>query len=213
MPAVMGRVEAVRKFRLKSKSAPTRKLAATPTRFHVENMPSGNFLLIPKVSSERRRFIPMGFMKPDVIASDLVFILPNASLFQFGVLSSTMHMAWVRHVAGRLKSDYRYSAKLAYNNYPWPASPTDKQRLTVETAAQDVLDARSQYPQACLADLYNPVSMPAPLAKAHAKLDRAVDRCYRSQKFESERKRVEYLFDRYQQLVQPLLPKQKRRRG
>lgn len=213
MPSVMRRVEAVRKFRLKSKSDPTRKLAATPTRFHVENMPSGNFLLIPKVSSERRRFIPMGFMKPDVIVSDLVFILPKASLFQFGVLSSTMHMAWVRHVAGRLESRYRYSAKLVYNNYPWPAAPTDQQRLAVESAAQDVLDARSQYPQACLADLYNPVSMPAPLAKAHGKLDRAVDRCYRSQKFESERKRVEYLFDRYQQLVQPLLPTQKRRRG
>ncbi len=211
MPLAMKRVAAVRKFRLDSASASTQKLAERPTRFHVENMPKGNYLLIPKVSSERRRYIPMGFMNSNVLCSDLVFILPNASRYHFGVLSSTMHMAWMRYVAGRLKSDYRYSAKLVYNNYPWPQQPTDKQRQTVEDAAQAVLDARESHPDATLADLYDPLSMPANLTKAHAKLDRTVDRCYRSQPFANERNRVEYLFKLYQKLTAPLLPTRKRK--
>lgn len=206
MPAVMQRIEAVRIFRLGSKSAPTRKLAEYPTRFHVENLPASRYLVIPKVSSERRRFIPMGFMQSRVLCSDLVFIMPHASRFHFGVLSSTMHMAWVRQVAGRLKSDYRYSAKLVYNNYPWPQDVADAKRRAVEEAAQRVLDVREAYPDASLADLYDPLSMPVDLAKAHAKLDRAVDRCYRAQPFANERNRVEYLFRLYEQLASPLLP-------
>ena len=211
MPSAMKRVEAVKKFRVKSKSAPTRKLSELPTRFHVENMPTREFLVIPKVSSERRKFIPMGFMAPKVLCSDLVFLLPNAKLFHFGVLSSTMHMAWVRHVAGRLKSDLRYSAKLVYNNFPWPQDVSDAKRAAVEEAAQGVLDARESHPDATLADLYNPLSTPADLVKAHAKLDRAVDRCYRSQPFASERNRVEYLFNLYERLTAPLLSAPKRR--
>jgi hypothetical protein len=212
MPKVMQRVEGVKRFRLKSKSAPTQRLAETPTRFHVENMPTRRYLVIPKVSSERRKFIPMGFMSPKVLCSDLVFLMTNATPFHFGVLSSTMHMAWVRHVAGRLKSDFRYSAKLVYNNFPWPQDVSDAKRTAVEEAAQGVLDAREAHPDATLADLYDPLSMPADLAKAHAKLDRAVDRCYRSQPFANERNRVEYLFKLYQQLTAPLLPTPRARR-
>ena len=148
----------------------------------------------------------MGFMKGNIIASNLCLTIPGARPFHFGVLSSTMHMAWVRHVAGRLKSDFRYSAKLVYNNFPWPQDVSDAKRTAVEEAAQGVLDAREAHSDSTLADLYDPLSMPADLAKAHAKLDRAVDRCYRSQPFANERNRVEYLFNRYQQLTAPLLP-------
>src|SRR5690606_6030651 len=128
MRECLERVEAVRQLRLRSPSAPTQRLAQTPTRFHVENFPTGNYLLIPKVSSERRVFIPIGFIPPHVISSDLVFILPNASLFHFGILTSTMHNAWMRTVCGRLESRYRYSAGVVYNNFPWPADITAAQR-------------------------------------------------------------------------------------
>jgi hypothetical protein len=194
--------------RNKKRNELTRKLADTPTRFHVENMPKSKFLLIPKVSSERRRYIPAGFMSPPTLVSDLVFVFPKATLYHFGVLSSAMHMAWVRQVCGRLESRYRYSAKLVYNNYPWPDAPTEKQRSTVEAAAQAVLDAREGHLAAgeTLADLYDPVAMPAKLVKAHAALDRAVERCYRRQPFTGERERVEFLFALYEKLAAPLLP-------
>lgn len=201
----MKRVEAVRRYRLASKSAPTRKLAATPTRFHVENMPDEPFLIIPKVSSERRHYIPMGFIQPPTLVGDAVFLMPDATLWHFEVLSSAMHMAWVRQVCGRLKSDYRYSANLVYNNYPWPEAATPAQREAVETAAKAVLDARAQYPEASLADLYDPAAMPPLLARAHTALDRAVDRCYRRQPFTSDRQRVEFLFVLYERLVSPLV--------
>jgi hypothetical protein len=204
MPEVMRRIENVRRFRLASKSAPTRKLAEVPTRFHVENMPKRAYLIIPGVSSERRPFIPIGFMPPSVIASNLVNILPDATLFHFGILTSTMHMAWVRQVCGRLKSDFRYSNKLVYNNYPWPQEASEKQRAAVEAAAQAVLDAREQFPDQTLADLYDPLTMPKLLRDAHKKLDATVDKCYRRAPFASERNRVEYLFDLYQRLVSPL---------
>ncbi len=216
MPEVMKRVEAVRRFRLASKSAPTRKLAATPTRFHVENMPTRSFVVIPKVSSERRRYIPIGFMEPKTLISDLCFINTDITPFHFGVLSSTMHMAWVRQTCGRLKSDFRYSAKLVYNNYPWPAAPTSKQKAEVEVKAQAVLDARTAHPDSCLADLYDPLSMPANLTKAHAELDRAVDGCYRAKPFDSDRERVEFLFALYEKLTAPLtagIKNPRRRRG
>jgi hypothetical protein len=164
------------------------------------------------VSSEQRKYIPIGFNPPSVIASNLTLVVPQATRFHFGVLSSAMHMAWVRHVAGRLKSDFRYSAKLVYNNFPWPQEVSDAKRTAVEETAQGVLDVRKSHPDATLADLYDPLSMPADLAKAHVKLDRAVDRCYRSQPFASERNRVEYLFTLYQQLTAPLLPSPKPRR-
>ncbi len=179
MPEAMKRVDAVKAFRLASKSAPTRKIAATPTRFHVTNMPTERFLAIPEVSSEHRPYIPIGFLNPDVICSNKLRILPCATVYQFGVLSSAIHMAWVRQVTGRMKSDFQYSVKLVYNSFPWPESPTDKQKAAVDKAAQAVLDARTEFPDATLADLYDPLSMPPKLVKAHEELDRAVDLCYR----------------------------------
>ncbi|OQA24766.1 MAG: hypothetical protein BWY59_02054 [Verrucomicrobia bacterium ADurb.Bin345] len=206
MPEAMKRVEAVRDYRLASKSAPTQKIAGTPTRFHVENMPSGPYLAIPEVSSQRRLYIPLGFVQPDVLSSNKLRILPAATFYHFGILSSAMHMAWVRLVTGRLKSDFQYSVKLVYNNFPWPESTTDKQRAVVEAAAQAVLDARTEFPGVTLADLYDPLTMPPKLMQAHAKLDHAVDRCYRSQPFTNDRQRVEFLFGLYEKLTAPLLP-------
>lgn len=177
MPECMKRVEAVRKTRLASKSPGTVKLADTPTRFHVENMPSGTYVVIPEVSSEKRRYVPMGFMTPDIFCSNLVKIVPDATLYHFGILTSNVHMAWMRAVCGRLKSDYRYSKDVVYNNFPWP-SPTSEQRTKIEQTAQAVLDARSLYPDSSLADLYDEITMPPELRKAHQDNDRAVMRAY-----------------------------------
>jgi hypothetical protein len=212
MPEAMKRVEAVRRYRLNSKSAPTRKLAATPTRFHVENMPDSDYLLIPSVSSERRTYIPLSFIPPTVIASNLCLMIPDATLYHFGVLSSAMHMAWVRSVCGRLKSDYRYSAGIVYNNFPWPQTQTDKQKQAIENAAQAVLDARAQFPNASLADLYDPLTMPIALTKAHHKLDAAVDMTYAKRRFTGDSDRVAFLFELYQHITSPLESKQAIRR-
>lgn len=197
------------------RNAQTMLLANTPTRFHVENIPTSNFLVIPETGSERRRYIPLGFMSPrDGLCSNLVKIMTDASRFHFGVLSSEMHMAWMRLVGGRMKSDPRYSVKLVYNNFPWPEAPSAKQKAAVETAAQAVLDARKWFPEATLADLYDPLSMPPALVKAHAQLDRAVELCYRPQPFENDRQRVEYLFALYEKLTAPLIavPKKGRKK-
>ena len=177
MPECMKRVEAVREMRLASKSAGTVKLADRPTRFHVENMPHSRYILMPKVSSERRRYIPMGFMNPDTLCSDLVFIIPNATLYHFGILTSNVHMAWMRAVCGRLKSDYRYSKDVVYNNFPWP-TPTDEQKARIEQTAQAILDARELYPDCSLADLYDEATMPPELRKAHQQNDKAVMQAY-----------------------------------
>ncbi len=191
----------------------TIQLANTPTRFHVENVPSTNFLVIPETGSKRRRYLPLGFMKPsDGLCSNLVKMMPNAALFHFGVLSSAMHVAWMQHVGGRMKSDPRYSVKLVYNNFPWPQSLTDNQRSAVETAAQGVLDVRKLFPDSTLADLYDPLAMPPALVKAHAQLDRSVDLCYRPQPFENDRQRIEYLFTLYEKLTAPLIPVEKKRK-
>lgn len=215
MPEAMKRVDAVRQFRLASKSPPTQKLAQTPTRFHVENMPDSTYLLIPEVSSERREYIPIGFMHPDTLCSNLVKIVPHATLYHFGVLTSAMHMAWVRSVCGRLESRYRYSAGIVYNNFPWPAlTPTLSRReraqtsspnRLIETAAQAVLDARAAFPSATLADLYDPLTIPPALLRAHQKLDAAVDKAYGKSGFKSDAERVAFLFVRYQALTS-LLP-------
>lgn len=218
MPEAMKRVEAVRKYRLASKSAPTRKIADTPTRFHVENMPTSTFLVVPEVSSEKRMYIPIGFMKPKIICSNLVKIIPNAKLFHFGVISSTMHMAWVRSVCGRLESRYRYSAGIVYNNYPWPHNPTDKQIEAIEKAAQGVLDARAEHSDSSMADLYDPLAMPQDLRKAHQTLDRAVDAAYGKKNLTSDAERVSFLFELYRQYTNNNLlsvaekTKQRRRR-
>lgn len=211
MPLALARVEAVRDLRLNSKSAPTQKLAKTPTRFHVENMPKDNYLVVPRHSSEIRVFIPIDYFSPDFIVGDSCLIIPDADLYHFGVLSSAMHMAWVRQICGRLESRYRYSNKLVYNNYPWPERPAEKLVKAIEVAAQAVLGARKEFPQSTLADLYNPLTMPPRLVKAHTALDRAVDAAYRPQPFPTERLRVEYLFSLYEALVTPLLAKGKKK--
>ena len=177
MPHCMERVKAVREYRLASPSAGTVKLADKPTRFHVENMPKGNYIVIPKVSSENRKYVPMGLMSPDMLCSDLVFIVPNATAYHLGVLTSNVHMAWVRAVCGRLKSDYRYSKDIVYNNFPWPA-PTEQQKAKIEQTAQAILDARALYPDSSLADLYDELTMPLELRKAHQANDRAVMDAY-----------------------------------
>lgn len=177
MPACMRRVEAVREMRLSSKSAGTVKLADKPTRFHVENMPTGTYVVIPEVSSERRKYIPMGFMTPDILCSNLVKIVPDATLYHFGILTSNVHMAWMRAVCGRLKSDYRYSKDIVYNNFPWP-TPTEAQKAKIEQTAQAILDARAMYPDCSLADLYDEVTMPPELRRAHQANDKAVMQAY-----------------------------------
>ena len=177
MPRCMERIEAVKNFRLASSRANTAKLADTPTRFQVENMPESNYILVPKVSSEKRRYVPMGFMSPDVLCSDLVFLIPDATLYHFGILESNVHMAWMRAVCGRLKSDYRYSKDIVYNNFPWP-TPTPEQQSKIEQTAQAILDARALYPDSSLADLYDPVLMPPELLKAHRENDKAVMQAY-----------------------------------
>ncbi len=192
----------------------TIQLANTPTRFHVENMPKTNFLVIPETGSDRRRYLPVGFMEPtDGFCSNLVKMMPRATLYHLAVLSSAIHMAWMRHVGGRMKSDPRYSVNLVYNNFPWPEAPTAKQIEAVETAAKRMLDERKNSPNATLADLYDPLAMPPALVKAHAELDRAVDLCYRSQPFQNDRQRVEHLFALYEKLTAPLIaPARKSRR-
>jgi hypothetical protein len=206
------RVEAVRDFRLASKKAPTREMANQPTVFAEVRQPTSRFMVVPQHTSETRHYVPFGYFSPNHIVHNSCSAIPGATLWHFGVLSSTMHMAWVRQVCGRLESRYRYSTRLVYNNYPWPAVVTDKQRAAVEAAAQAVLDARAQYPTSTLADLYDPLAMPAPLLKAHQQLDRAVDRCYRPEPFPSDRHRVEYLFALYEKLTAPLVAAAKARR-
>lgn len=216
LPKLMERVALVRQFREgkvppkgkgdDKKSEPgmsSKALAATPTAFHVTVIPDSPFLAIPEVSSERRDYVPLGWLEPPTIASNLVRVMMGADLFDFGVLNSRMNMAWLGHIGGRLKSDYRYSIGLVYNTFPWPdASPA--QREKVEALAQAVLDARAAYPTSSLADLYDPNTMPADLRRAHAALDTAVDRLYRPAPFSSDRDRVEHLFGRYEALVNPL---------
>ena len=177
MPECMKRVEAVREMRLSSKSAGTVKLADKPTRFHVENMPKGTYVVIPEVSSEKRKYVPIGYMDDTALCSNKVRIMPDATFYHFGILTSNVHMAWMRVVCGRLKSDYDYSIKIVYNNFPWPA-PTDEQRTKIEQTAQAILDARNLYPDCSLADLYDEATMPPELRKAHQQNDKAVMQAY-----------------------------------
>ena len=202
LPRCRERIEAVREYRLASKSAPTRKLADRPAHFHVENMPKGNSIVVPKVSSERRRYIPMGFVGPETLCSDLVFLIPNASLYHFGVLQSQFHNAWMRTVAGRLKSDYRYSGGIVYNNFVWP-EPTVSQREEVERCAQAVLDARDAQEGATLADMYDPKNETffPELMAAHRALDAAVEAAYGVDFGGDEERIVAHLFNLYAKKV------------
>ena len=201
-PEVMRRVEAVRTKRLMSTRDETKRLAETPTLFGEIRQPQQDYLAIPEVSSENRKYIPIAFLSKNVIATNKLYTMSGADLYDFGVMTSLMHMAWIRAVAGRLESRYQYSAGIVYNNFPWPGV-TRKSDLWVgvEEAAQAVLDARAAHPEATLADLYDPSTMPADLLKAHHQLDKAVDACYEKKVFKSEPERLEFLFERYQRLV------------
>ncbi|MDQ5911622.1 MAG: hypothetical protein QG599_3720 [Pseudomonadota bacterium] len=210
LPAVLERVEAVRRYRLASTRAATRELAATPTLFgEIRHPGSGQYVLIPRVSSERRAWIPIAILPAEIISTDANLIIPTATLYHFGVLSSTMHMAWVRAVCGRLESRYRYSAGIVYNNFPWPERSGG---AGIETAAQVILDTRARFPNATLADLYDPLTMPPELLKAHRALDRAVDAAYGKSVFPTETERVTFLFEQYQALTS-LLPEDRAKPG
>ncbi len=200
---IAARINAVRKFREASKRKSTLIAAKTPTRFALENIPDRAFLVLPRVSSERREYVPYGWQEPPAVPTDAVIILNDATLYDFAVLTSRAHMAWLGHIGGRLKSDFRYSIGLVYNTFPWPDA-TLAQRGRIEALAQAVLDARAVHTTSSLADLYDPDTMPANLRKAHSALDLAVDRLYRAAPFASDRDRVEHLFGRYEALVNPL---------
>ena len=200
MPHALKRVEAVRQFRLASKSPGTQKLADRPARFHVENMPESNYLLVPRVSSERREYVPIGFMSPDVITSDSAHIIPSAGLYHFGILTSSVHNAWMRAVCGRLEMRYRYSKDIVYNNFPWPTT-TDADRAKIEATAQAILDARAAYPDSSLADLYDATAMPPDLRRAHSLNDAAVLRLYGLPADAPEPTIVAHLMNLYKELT------------
>jgi len=219
LPKVMARVEAVDRFRKASKAASTRDYPY-PTLFRQVTQPQSDYIFVPGHTSENRNYIPFGFFSKDDIVGNSAFAIPEATRFHFGVIGSQMHMAWVRYTCGRLESRYRYSKDIVYNNFPWPESPDDKHRAAIESAAQSVLDVRAQFPGSTLADLYDPLSMPPALVKAHQQLDKAVDAAYvvaekaagrKPPKLGSDAERVVFLFERYQQLTS-LLPAAKPKR-
>ncbi len=213
IPPIVRRLEQVRTERAKSVDANTRRWADTPSLFQADRQPTDRYLVVPKVSSERRRYVPLGFCEPDLIVNPSVLVVPHARLYDFGLLQSSMHMTWMRYTCGRLESRYQYSNTIVYNNFPWPELPSDQHCATIETAAQGVLDARALFVDATLADLYDPVTMPPPLVKAHQQLDRAVDAAYvaaekaagrKLPKLATDAERVSFLFERYQALTSML---------
>ncbi len=207
MPECMKRVKAVRDYRLKSSSAPTIKLAEKPTRFHVENFPKGNYIVVPEVSSEKRNYVPIGFLTPDIFCSNLVKIIPDATLYHFGILTSSVHNAWMRAVCGRLESRYRYSKDIVYNNFPW-SNPTDTQKTKIEQTAQAILDARAKYADCTLAQLYGENAYLFPeLVKAHKENDKAVMAAYGFDQKMSETEIVAELFKMYEKLTKKITGK------
>lgn len=210
IPLVMEKIQAVKDFRLSSKKERTRKWAEFPTLFSEDRQPENDFLVIPKVSSERRKYVPIAYLPSSVIINNTASALPNANLWYFGIITSLMHMTWLKYTCGRMKSDYIYSIQIVYNNYPWPKEPSDKNKKAVETKAQKILDVRTEFPESSLADLYDPLTMPPKLVKAHQELDKAVDLCYRPQAFNNETARIEFLFDLYNEYTMPLLKKEKK---
>jgi N-6 DNA Methylase len=213
LPVLLKRVEATKQMRLASSKASTVKWAQFPTVFTENRQPSSSYILVPRHSSENRKYIPIGFFDENNIVADSCSCIPDATLYLFGILTSVMHMTWVKYVCGRIKSDYRYSNTIVYNNYPFPENISDKQKQKVETAAQSVLDTRAKYPDSSLADLYDPRTMPPDLVKAHQTLDKAVDLCYRPQAFANELNRIEFLFGLYEILNTPLLKPEKKTRA
>ena len=209
LPHVMQLINRVKEFRLNSTKAATRKKAEMPFLFDEIRYIQGSYLIIPLVSSENRKYIPIGFITDGSIPSNLCSYILTDSHFHFGVLTSEIHMAWVRYTCGRLESRFRYSNSIVYNNYPWPENPTEKQIKAIEDAAQKVLDTRLQFPNSSLADLYDPLTMPPALVKAHNELDKAVDLAYRPQPFTTEANRMEFLFGLYEKYTADLFTKEK----
>jgi hypothetical protein len=207
LPEVLKKVESVKKFRLNSVAPSTQKFSETPALFRDRNR-HDTFIVVPRVSSENRPYIPFGFFDKNSIVSDTCMAIPNGTKFHFGILMSLMHMAWVKSVCGRLESRFRYSKDIVYNNYPWPENPSNKQKEAIETAAQKVLDARAEFPTSSLADLYDPLTMPPALVKAHNELDKAVDLAYRPQAFTSEANRMVFLFELYEKYTADLFTKE-----
>lgn len=200
VPPIMERLAAVTEARLKSPTPSVKALAEMPMLFTEIRQPDSNYLAVPEVSSENRRYVPMGWMSPAVIASNKLYLVPNASLYMFGVMTSNVHMAWMRAVAGRMKSDYSYSPTV-YANFTWP-EVDDKQKAQIEQTAQGILDARKLYPDSSLADLYDPLATVPELRKAHQDNDRAVMRAYGlTIKGTTESDTVAMLFERYRQLT------------
>ena len=212
LPLLTKKIQAVKKFRLASKKNSTVQWAEFPTLFTEIRQPNNDYIIIPLHSSENRKYIPIGLFGKDNIVANSCSCIPNATIYHFGMLTSEMHMTWVRYVCGRLKSDFRYANTIVYNNYPFPENVSDRQKQKVEIAAQAVLDTRAKYPDSSLADLYDPLTMPPDLVKAHQTLDKAVDLCYRHQPFVSELNRIEYLFSLYEALSAPLLKVEKKKR-
>ena len=196
----MKHIEMVRNYRLSSTAASTVKIADTPTLFAQIAQPNKSYVAIPKVSSCRRRYIPIGFLPESVIAGDKLFIIPEAEIYHFGVLTSSIHNAWMRLVAGRLKSDYSYTSTMVYNTFAWP-TPNDQQKTNIERSAQAILDARALYPESSLADLYDEVTMPPELRKAHKENDKAVMQAYGFSHNVTEEQIVAKLFDLYKKLI------------
>jgi hypothetical protein len=196
-------VQAVRKYRKESARPTTQELAEFPQLFGEIRQPVSDYFIVPRHTGEDRKIIPVAKFPSSVICGDANLLIADTSLYVFGVIQSLMHIAWVRSVCGRIKSDYRYSASIVYNNFPWP-EPNEKQREAIEAAAQGVLDARKLFKDSCLAELYDPTLTPPELTKAHQKLDRAVDSAYRKSSFGTEAERVSFLFELYERLVAPL---------
>lgn len=193
---VLDRIKKVREFRINSSGKETQSYASTPSLFSNKNN-LDSFVAVPRVSSENRKYIPNGFFNRKYIPGDTCMTILNADKYHFGVLTSEMHMTWVKFVCGRLESRFRYSKDIVYNNFPWPENPNEKQKEAIETTAQKVLDVRLEFPGSSLADLYNPLTMPPVLVKARNELDKAVDLAYRPQPFANETNRIEYLFGLY----------------
>jgi hypothetical protein len=212
LPILQERIKQCKENRLRSSFADTRKLAERPYQFRDLKNPE-TFIVIPATTSENRKYIPFAFLNKDYIPSNSVYIISDANLFHFGILMSQMHMSWVKTTCGRLKSDFRYSKDIVYNNYPWPENPTEKQIKIIEEKAQNVLDVRALFPASSLADLYSPLTMPPALVKAHNELDKAVDAAYSKQTFSSEAKRMEFLFELYEKYTAGLFVKEKGNNG
>lgn len=210
MQEVLNRIQLVKEHRLNSERPTTKKLAAFPTLFGEDRQPNSDYIFVPLTTSENRTYIPFAFFSKDSIINNTASLIPKASYYHFGIISSLMHMTWVKYVCGRLKSDYRYSNELVYNNFPWPKSPSEKQIKLVEKCALDIIETRNEFKNSSLADLYNQLTMPPKLVKHHQALDKSVDVCYRSQSFTNETKRIEFLFELFEKYNEGLFQPEKK---